>query len=131
MAPTPKDVVRSTIPDLTLTQLAPLLEGLPNWRGEIADASEFGIGLSVMRVVYSRLKVFQPLVIRFHLPEGKRPLDFLLEIRRVQALKTGARLGGMFLIDACQGREVQSARELAQFSIQLQRARAQRLRDAG
>jgi hypothetical protein len=130
VAPTPRDIVRTAIPGLTLAQLRPLMDGKPNWRGEIADASEFGVGLSVLRVVYSRLKVFQPLVVRFTLPDSTRPLEFLMEVRRVQALKNGARLGGMFLIDASQGREVQAARELAQFSLQLQRAKAARVRGA-
>lgn len=130
VAPTPRDIVRTAIPGLSLAQLRPLMDGKPNWRGEIADASEFGVGLSVLRVVYSRLKVFQPLVVRFTLPESTRPLEFLMEVRRVQALKNGARLGGLFIIDASQGREVQAARELAQFSLQLQRARAQRTREA-
>lgn len=131
VAPTPRDIVRSSVPGLTLAQLRPLMDGKPNWRGEIADASEFGVGLSVLRVVYSRLKVFQPLVVRFALPESARPLEFLLEVRRVQALKNGARIGGLFLIDASRGPEVQAARELAQYSLQLQRARAARLRGAG
>ncbi|RMH26509.1 MAG: hypothetical protein D6692_09055 [Planctomycetota bacterium] len=130
VAPTPRNIVRTAIPGLTLAQLRSLMDGMPNWRGEIADASEFGIGLSVLRVVYSRLKIFQPLVVRFTLPDSSRPLEFLMEVRRVQALKNGARLGGLFIIDASQGREVQAARELARFSLQLQRAKAARVRGA-
>lgn len=120
------------IDGLTLGQLDGLPRTAPHWKGEIADASEFGIGLTVRRVVYSRLKVFQPLVIRFRLPDSPINFEFLLEVRRVQGLGgTDARLGGLLLINAANHNEVHAARELARFTLEMQRERARRLRDAG
>lgn len=128
----PVDTLMGAVADLCLGQLAGLMRTTPHWRGEIADASEFGLGLTVQRVVYSRLKVFQPLVVRFQLPGVSTPLEFLLEVRRVQALReSDARLGGLMLVNTLNPAEVRSARELARFSALLQRDRARRLREAG
>lgn len=119
-------------PDICLHQFRAIFQTDPHWAGEIADASEFGLGLTVQRVVYSRFKVFQPLAVRFKLPDMETHLEFLIEIRRVQGLRgTDARLGGLLLVNATDSREVQAARELARFSLQLQRERAKRMRDAG
>lgn len=119
------------VPDLTLPQLTGAMDGPPGWRGEVADASEFGLGLRVFNVIYSRFKVFMPVAVRFRLPGSKLPLEFLMEVRRVQPVKdTDARLGGLLLINSANPTEVRASKELAQFSLELQRARAKRLRDA-
>ncbi len=117
------ETVRTAIPRLELDQLGDLTRTPPHWSGEIADASEFGIGLTLHDVVYSRLKVFQPLAIRFTLPEIETPLRFLMEVRRVQPLKSGARLGGLLLVNARHQAELKASRDVASFAIQLQRER--------
>lgn len=118
------NLVQTSVPGLGLGQLAGLMTRPPHWRGEIADASEFGVGLTVHDIVYSRLKVFQPLAIRFRLPEVSTPMEFLFEVRRVQSLKSGARLGGLLLVNAANVGEISALRELASFALRLQRERA-------
>lgn len=129
---TPAQTLYDQVPRLGLEQLRGLMRTEPHWHGEVADASEFGLGITVMRVVYSRLKIFQPLVLRFRLPGTGDALEFLFEIRRVQGLNdTDARLGGLLLIDATSQAELRASRELARFTLELQRERARRMREAG
>ncbi|MEM9372645.1 MAG: hypothetical protein AAGA55_03295 [Planctomycetota bacterium] len=123
-------LVPCAIPGLGLNQLGPLMRTAAHWRGEIADASEFGIGLTLHDVVYSRLKIFQPLAVRFTLPDSDRPMEFLFEVRRVQSLKSGARLGGLLIINAKNLQEVRSSRDLAAFALQIQRERVRSRRAA-
>jgi len=120
------DLVQASVPGLVLAQLGKVQADPPHWYGEVADASEFGLGLTVHDVVYSRFKIFQPLAIRFRLPESKEPLDFLFEVRRVQRLKAGARLGGLLLINAANQGEVKASRELSAFALHIQRERARK-----
>ncbi len=141
----PAQTLYSAVRGLTLDQVRPVMKTAPHWKGEVADASEFGIGLVLHRLVYSRLKVFQPLVVRFTLPgQPGKPAgvtaregadcasEFLLEIRRVQgAGDFNARVGGTLLINALSAAEVRASRELARFTLDLQRERARRLREAG
>ncbi len=128
----PVDTLFETVRGLTLEQVRPVLKTPAHWRGEVADASEFGIGLVLHRLVYSRLKVFQPLAVRFTLPGSDVSSEFLLEIRRVQGAGEGnARLGGMLMINALSASEVRASRELAKFTLDLQRERARRVREAG
>lgn len=130
--PTPAETLTHSIGNLILDQARPVMKTEPHWRGEVADASEFGLGLTVQRIVYSRLKVFQPLAVRFKLPDFAQPLEFLFEIRRVQGLKaTDARIGGVMLVNSLSQVEVRSARELARFTLQLQRERVRKMRQAG
>lgn len=117
------DSVQTSVPGLGLSQLESVMKTSPHWMGEVADASEFGIGLTLHDVVYSRLKIFQPLAIRFTLPDIDEPLKFLFEVRRVQSLKSGARLGGLVLINAVNQREVEASRQLSAFALQVQRER--------
>ncbi|MCH8509728.1 MAG: flagellar brake protein [Phycisphaerales bacterium] len=129
---TPAQTLYESVPGLSLEQFRALLSSEPHWKGEIADASEFGLGLTVHRVVYSRLKVFQPLAVRFKLPDVAHPSEFLFEIRRVQGVNdTNARLGGLLLINATSHAEVRASRDLAKFTLDLQRERARRVREAG
>lgn len=129
---TPAQTLYESVPHLSLDQLSPLLETEPHWKGELADASEFGLGLTVHRVVYSRLKVFQPLAVRFKLPGVEHASEFLFEIRRVQGVNhTNARLGGLLVINATSHAEVRASRDLAKFTLELQRERAKRVREAG
>lgn len=128
----PADTLFESVRGLTLDQVRPLLRTPAHWLGEVADASEFGIGLVLHRLVYSRLKVFQPLAVRFTLPGADASSEFLLEIRRVQGAGEGnARLGGMLMINALSASEVRASRELAKFTLDLQRERARRVREAG
>ena len=128
----PSQTLFEPIAGLTLGQVRPVLDTEPAWAGEVTDASEFGLGFTVLRVVYTRLKIFQPLVVGFRLPGVDTPMRFLFEVRRVQALnRTDARLGGMMLINAGDHAEVFATRELARFTLELQRDRARRLREAG
>lgn len=130
--PAPAETLTHPIGNLILDQVRPIMKTEPHWKGEVADASEFGLGLTVQRIVYSRLKVFQPLAVRFKLPDFAQPLEFLFEIRRVQGLRaTDARIGGVMLINSLSQSEVRSARELARFTLQLQRDRVRKMRDAG
>lgn len=116
---------------LTLDQVRPVMKTAPHWKGEIADASEFGLGLVLHRLVYSRLKVFQPLVVRFTLPSAGYATEFLIEIRRVQGVgDCNARVGGMLLLNSLSAAEVRSSRDLAKFTLDLQRERAKRMREA-
>lgn len=124
------DAVQAAVPDLGLSQVGQLMRTPAHWTGEIADASEFGLGLTLHDVVYSRLKVFQPLAIRFSLPDIKQPLQFLLEVRRVQPLNSGARLGGLMLVNARNQDEVKASREVAAFALQIQRERVRNKRAA-
>lgn len=117
------NVVPVAVRGLCLAQLEPVLEGRPNWRGQVTDASEFGVGLTIERVVYSRLKVFQPLAVRFRIPNVTRPLEFLIEVRRVQELRDGARLGGVLLLNAASQQEFEDARILGLFAFETQRDR--------
>ena len=128
----PADTLFESVRGLTLDQVRPVLRTPAHWLGEVADASEFGIGLVLHRLVYSRLKVFQPLVVRFTLPGADVSSEFLLEIRRVQGAGEGnARLGGMLLLNALSASEVRASRDLAKFTLDLQRERARRAREAG
>lgn len=128
----PSQTLFEPVVGLTLGQVRPLLDTEPAWAGEVTDASEFGLGFTVLRVVYTRLKIFQPLVVGFRLPGVDTPMRFLFEVRRVQALnRSDARLGGLLLINAGDHAEVFAARELARFTLELQRDRARRLREAG
>jgi hypothetical protein len=128
----PVDTLYDAVRGLTLDQARPVMKTPPHWKGEVADASEFGIGLVLHRLVYSRLKVFQPLAVRFTLPGADYATEFLLEIRRVQGVgDCNARVGGMLLLNALSAGEVRASRDLAKFTLDLQRERAKRLRDAG
>lgn len=130
--PTAAETVLESVDGLTLDQCGPLLKTDPVWSGEVADASEFGLGITVRNIVYSRLKVFQPLAVRFRLPAHSQDMVFLIEIRRVQRLgDDSARVGGLLLINAMSQEEVRASRELAKFSLELQRERAKRVREAG
>lgn len=117
------NAVAVTVPGLNLTQSQTLLAKPSNWQGEIADASEFGLGFVVHNVVYSRFKVFQPLLVRFKLPDVTKPIEFMVEVRRVQELNDGARVGGLLMVDSKNQHEITSARALAQFALQIQRDR--------
>ena len=120
------------VPGLTLDQVRPVMKTPAHWKGELADASEFGIGLVIHRLVYSRLKVFQPLVARFSLPGADYATEFLIEIRRVQGVGDfNARVGGILLLDSLSAAEVRSSRDLAKFTLDLQRERARRIRETG
>lgn len=130
--PTASETVLESVYGLTLDQCGPLLRTNPAWTGEVADASEFGLGITVRNIVYSRLKVFQPLAVRFRLPAYSQDMAFMIEIRRVQRLgEDSARVGGLLLINAMNQDEVRASRELAKFSLELQRERAKRVREAG
>jgi c-di-GMP-binding flagellar brake protein YcgR len=130
--PTPSEISLESVYGLTLDQCRPLLRTNPAWTGEVADASEFGLGITVRDIVYSRLKVFQPLLVRFRLPAHSQDMAFVIEIRRVQRLgEDSARLGGLLLINAMSQDEVRASRALAKFSLELQRERAKRVREAG
>jgi hypothetical protein len=127
----PAETLYEPVPHLSLEQVRPLMKTDPHWNGEVADASEFGLGLVLHRLVYSRLKVFQPLVARFTLPGTADALEFLLEVRRVQGVgDCNARVGGLLLINAANANEVRAARDLAKFTLDLQRERARKLREA-
>jgi hypothetical protein len=127
----PHETLFEPVPGLTLGQVRAVTKTPPHWSGEVIDASEFGIGLRIARVIYSRLKVFQPLVVRFRLPGVRRPMEFLLEVRRVQgAGRSDARLGGTMLINPADAGEVGAVRDLAKYTLTLQRERAKRIRDA-
>lgn len=128
----PAETLYETIPGLTLDQVAPLMDTEAHWTGEVADASEFGIGIVLHGLLYSRLKVFQPMVVRFTLPGADVPLSFLFEIRRVQGVgDESARVGGLLLINALNAAEVRASRDLARYTLELQRERAKRVREAG
>jgi hypothetical protein len=128
----PADTLYDPVRGLTLDQARPVMKTPAHWKGEVADASEFGIGLVLHRLVYSRLKVFQPLVARFTLPGAEYATEFLLEIRRVQGVgDCNARVGGMLLLNSLSAAEVRSSRDLAKFTLDLQRERAKRVREAG
>lgn len=130
--PTAAETVLESVQGLTLEQCGPVLRTDPVWAGEVADASEFGLGITVRDIVYSRLKVFQPMVVRFRLPAHSTDMVFMIEIRRVQRLgEDSARVGGLLLINAMSREEVRASRELAKFSLELQRERAKRVREAG
>lgn len=130
--PTAAETVLESVHGLTLGQCGPLMRTDPVWTGEVADASEFGLGITVRNIVYSRLKVFQPLAVRFRLPAYSQDMAFMIEIRRVQRLgDDSARVGGLLLINAMSQEEVRASRELAKFSLELQRERAKRVREAG
>ncbi len=59
-------------------------------------------------------------------------MAFLYEIRRVQPLgNDSARVGGLLMINSTNQAEVRAGRELARFTLELQRERAKRLREAG
>lgn len=128
----PAETLYTSVRDLTLGQVRPVMQTPAHWAGEVTDASEFGLGLVLHRLVYTRLKVFQPLVVRFALPEVASPMEFLIEVRRVQGVGEGnARVGGIMLVNALDAAEVRSGRNLARFTIELQRERAKRAREAG
>jgi hypothetical protein len=127
----PHETLYEPVPGLTLAQVRPVMRTRAHWTGEVIDASEFGLGLRLGRVLYSRLKIFQPLAVRFRLPGARRPTEFLFEVRRVQgAGGSGARLGGTMLINPADSGEVNAVRELGRYTLELQRERAKRLRDA-
>ncbi len=128
----PAETLYGFVSDLTLEQARPVMGTAPHWTGDVTDASEFGLGLVLHRVVYTRLKVFQPLAVRFALPGVGSPMEFLIEIRRVQGVGEGnARVGGIMLVNALNAAEVRSGRDLARFTVELQRERARRTREAG
>ena len=74
---------------------------VPDWEGQMIDASDVGLGMNLTKCRLAQLKLFDHAWIRFSLPDDPEgAMTFFVEVRQLRSVREGVIRVGTFIIES-------------------------------